>query len=36
VNRLTGEVLLQFPRDDVLRMRERLDYEAGAVIRAKA
>ena len=36
VNRLTGEVLLQFPRDDVLRMRERLDYQAGAVIRTKA
>ena len=36
VNRLTGEVLLQFPRDDVLKMRERLDYEAGAVIRTKA
>ena len=36
VNRLTGEVLMQFPRDDVLKMRERLDYEAGSVIRAKA
>jgi flagellar protein FlaG len=36
VNRLTGEVLLQFPRDDVLRMRERPDYQAGAVIRTKA
>jgi len=36
VNRLTGEVLMQFPRDDVLKMRGRIDYEAGAVIRTKA
>ena len=36
VNRLTGEVLMQFPRDDVLKMHERIDYEAGDVIRAKA
>jgi len=36
VNRLTGEVLMQFPRDDVLKMREQLDYEAGDVIRTKA
>lgn len=36
VNRLTGEVLMQFPRDSVLKMRERVDYEAGAVIRTKA
>ena len=36
VNRLTGEVLMQFPRDDVLRMRERIDYETGSVIRTKA
>jgi len=36
VNRLTGEVLMQFPRDDVLKMREQIGYEAGAVIRTKA
>ena len=36
VNRRTGEVILQFPRDDVLKMREQLDYEAGDVIRTKA
>ena len=36
INRLTGEVLMQLPRDDVLKMHERLDYKAGAVIRAKA
>jgi len=36
VNRLTGEVLMQFPRDDVLKMHEQLDYAAGDVIRTKA
>ena len=36
VNRITGEVLMQFPRDDVLKMREQLDYEAGTVIRTRA
>jgi flagellar protein FlaG len=36
VNRLTGDVLMQLPRDDVLKMHERLDYKAGAVIRTKA
>ena len=36
VNRLTGEVLMQFPRDTVLKLREQVDYEAGAVIRTKA
>ena len=36
VNRVTGEVLMQFPRDAVLKLREQVDYEAGRVIRAKA
>jgi flagellar protein FlaG len=36
VNRLTGEVIQQLPRDQVLKLRERLDYEAGDMIRAKA
>ncbi len=36
VNRLTGEVVMQFPRDDILKMRDQADYEAGAVIRAEA
>jgi flagellar protein FlaG len=36
VNRLTGEVLMQFPRDDILKMHQRVEYEAGDVIRAKA
>ena len=36
VNRLTGEVIQQLPRDQVLKLREQLDYEAGDVVRAKA
>ena len=36
VNRVTGEVLTQFPRDAVLKLHEQVDYEAGAVIRTKA
>jgi len=36
INRLTGEVLMQLPRDDVLKLRQQIDYQAGAVIRAKA
>lgn len=36
VNRLTGEVIQQLPREQVLQLRERLDYEAGDMVRAKA
>ena len=36
VNRLTGEVIQQLPRDQVLKLHEQLDYEAGDMIRAKA
>ena len=36
INRLTGEVIQQLPRQQVLQLREQLDYEAGAVVRAKA
>ena len=36
INRLTGEVIQQLPREDVLQLREQLDYEAGDMIRAKA
>jgi flagellar protein FlaG len=36
VNRLTGEVIQQLPREQVLQLREQLDYEAGDVVRAKA
>ena len=36
VDRKTGEVVQQLPRDEVLRMREQVDYHAGGVIRTKA
>ena len=36
VNRLTGEVIQQLPRDQVLKLREQIDYEAGDVVRTKA
>ena len=36
VNRLTGEVIQQLPRDQVLKLREQVDYVAGDVVRAKA
>ena len=36
VNRLTGEVIQQLPREQVLQLREQLDYEAGNVVRTKA
>ena len=36
VNRTTGEVVQQFPRDEVLRMRDAAAYVAGEVIRTKA
>ncbi len=36
IDRLTGEVIQQLPRQQVLQLREQLDYEAGAVVRAKA
>ena len=36
VDRRTGEVVSQFPREEVARMREEPDYEAGAVIRTQA
>jgi flagellar protein FlaG len=36
VDRKTGEIVQQLPRDEVLRMREHLDYQAGGVIRTKA
>lgn len=36
INRVTGEVVSQLPRDEVLRMHEEGGYEAGAVIRTKA
>jgi flagellar protein FlaG len=36
VNRLTGEVVAQVPREDLLRMRDRANYQAGQLIRARA
>jgi flagellar protein FlaG len=36
IDRLTGKVIQQLPREQVLQLREQLDYEAGDVVRAKA
>ena len=36
INSRTGEVVQQYPREEVLRMRENADYRAGGVIRTKA
>jgi flagellar protein FlaG len=36
VNRATGEVIQQFPREELLRMHEETSYVAGAIIRTKA
>ena len=32
----TGEVLQQLPRDQVLKLRDEVAYEAGNVVRTKA
>ena len=32
VNRDTGEVVLQLPRDELLRLRDHADYQAGSVV----
>ena len=36
VDRRTGDVVAQYPREDILKLREEVDYTAGAVINAKA
>lgn len=36
INRVTGEVLQQFPRADVLRLQQRDSYTAGSVIKTEA
>jgi flagellar protein FlaG len=36
VNRRTGEVVQQLPREEILRLRDAAAYHAGEVIRAKA
>jgi flagellar protein FlaG len=35
VDRRTGKVVQQLPREQILRLREASDYTAGAVIKAK-
>ena len=34
INPVTGEVVLQLPREELLRMREAADYKPGSVITA--
>ena len=36
IDRRTGEVVHQYPREEVLRLKEASDYAAGAVIKANA
>lgn len=36
LNRLTGEIILQLPRDQLLKLHEEASYVAGNVVRAKA
>jgi len=36
LNRATGEVVSQFPREEVLRLRDSTHYAAGQVIATKA
>ena len=36
LDRRTGEVLNQYPREQILRLREDQNYEAGTVIDARA
>jgi flagellar protein FlaG len=36
IDRRTGEVVSQFPREEILHLREEGKYAAGDVIRAKA
>jgi flagellar protein FlaG len=36
LNRNTGEVILQYPREEVLKLKERANYKAGAIIRTTA
>ncbi len=36
VNRLTGEVIQQLPRDQLLKLRDQIAYQVGDVVRTKA
>ncbi|MDO8323320.1 MAG: hypothetical protein Q7T23_10305 [Phenylobacterium sp.] len=35
VDRRTGDIVAQYPREELLKMRDEDDYTAGTVIRAK-
>jgi flagellar protein FlaG len=35
INRLTGEVVLQLPREEIVKMRAAIDYQAGDLIQTK-
>lgn len=35
INRTTGETLAQYPREEVIKMRDATDYTAGSVVNAK-
>jgi flagellar protein FlaG len=36
IDRRTGQVVSQLPREQILRLREAFDYVAGAVVKTKA
>jgi flagellar protein FlaG len=36
VNRRTGEVIQQFPREQLLKLKDDRDYSAGSVVSARA
>ena len=36
LDRRTGEVIQQFPRDEVLKLKETKDYSAGSIVNARA
>jgi len=36
LDRSTGEVILQFPREEILKLKEQSSYKAGAVISTTA
>ena len=36
VDRRTGEVIQQFPREQILKLKDAEDYNAGSVIKASA
>lgn len=35
LDRRTGEVVNQYPREELVRMRDQRDYQAGAVVNAR-